>query len=328
MAVARGDLRNGAMASMSFPQRHTLRPNAVQHAQPDNQKPEQRSVDLIQDAEEFSLAINRAHDLADVEVIASKSDLQRLKAVTAESWIKMGQTEPYWSVLTNPAYKGLMSLDSDAERDFFSSGQHEMEVLARILKRNEIDASGVRIAAEFGCGVGRIAIHMARQFPHYLGIDFSAPHLAIAADKCRAQGLTNTSFILLDDLLDGDRKFDLLYSLLVLQHNPPPLMFDLLKTLLSRLNPGGIALFQIPCVMWNYRFRIMEYLDHGPRGMEMHALPQRYVFRALAESGCDPIETVLAGRIGTVGLSYLFLVRRRAESARRPGLRGWLGRRK
>ena len=41
--------------------------------------------------------------------------------------------------------------------------------------------------------------------------------------------------------------------------------------------------------------------------MEMHALPQKYVFEALYRNGLRPIEVCPFPVIGPIGISYLFL---------------------
>jgi hypothetical protein len=37
--------------------------------------------------------------------------------------------------------------------------------------------------------------------------------------------------------------FDFFYSVIVLQHNPPPVIVHMLKTVFAQLNPGGIGYF-------------------------------------------------------------------------------------
>ena len=41
--------------------------------------------------------------------------------------------------------------------------------------------------------------------------------------------------------------------------------------------------------------------------MEMHALPQAHVFRALAENGLVSVEVIPYPRIGPIGFSFAFL---------------------
>ena len=85
--------------------------------------------------------------------------------------------------------------------------------------------------------------------------------------------------------------FDFLYSRIVLQHNPPPVMARLLTDLLGQLRPGGVALFQIPTYKSGYRFQIDDYLaQDNDTAMEMHYFPQAALFALLAEQRCQVLE--------------------------------------
>ena len=74
--------------------------------------------------------------------------------------------------------------------------------------------------------------------------------------------------------------FDLFHSIITLQHNPPPLIAEILAAAFAGLNPGGDAFFQVPTYERGYRWDIKNYLsDLAPRGgMEMHVLPQSVIF--------------------------------------------------
>lgn len=52
--------------------------------------------------------------------------------------------------------------------------------------------------------------------------------------------------------------FDLWSSRVVLQHNPPPIVAAILRKMLWRQNPGGLAIFQLPTYRRDYNFKISE----------------------------------------------------------------------
>ena len=83
---------------------------------------------------------------------------------------------------------------------------------------------------------------------------------------------------------------DFFYSLLVLQHNPPPIMAHVLNVALGRLSPGGLCLFQLDTYCENYRFEVGAYLASPQAGMEMHMLPQPYVHAILRRNDIELIE--------------------------------------
>jgi hypothetical protein len=78
------------------------------------------------------------------------------------------------------------------------------------------------------------------------------------------------------------------------------------------LSPGGYAYFQVPCYLYDYKFKTSDYLAGAGKldVMEIHAIPQRIVFELLHAAGLIPIEVVLNPRIGPIGYSYSFFARK------------------
>jgi len=201
------------------------------------------------------------------------------------------------------------------QREFFRSG--EINVANDVLPdmhsicgggRSPLDLS----ALEIGCGVGRMGEHLSARFQRYVGVDVSAPHLNLARKRSQDLGRRNFDFFLLDEFRAGTAEVDVAISLIVLQHNPPPIMVMLIDAMLSRLKPGGIAFFQVPCVIFGYNFILPEHLafiEHGGM-MELHALPQNEVFNILLKNNCRPMEVIFDGKIGDKGFSYTFLARK------------------
>ena len=113
--------------------------------------------------------------------------------------------------------------------------------------------------------------------------------------------------------------FDLWFSWIVLQHNPPPIIALILRRCFSLLAPGGVAVFQVPTYATGYRFRIAEYLgrigDDG--GIEMHVLPQHVVLGLAAAAGCQPLEIWQDGAAGSPSAwtSNTFVFRKPAAQA-------------
>ena len=80
---------------------------------------------------------------------------------------------------------------------------------------------------------------------------------------------------------------DLVYSVIVLQHNPPPVIHMLVRAFLKALNPGGVAYFQVPTYRVGYRFSPGEYLENEGKThamMEMHVIPHIIFQTACEES--------------------------------------------
>ncbi len=115
-------------------------------------------------------------------------------------------------------------------------------------------------------------------------------------------GVGNIDFRHLGEIGDVARLggFDMLYSRIVLQHNPPPVMKRLLTDLLAQLRPGGVALFQLPTYREGYRFHIDDYLNqHNATEMEMHYFPQAALLELITNQGCRLLEVREDDAIGT-----------------------------
>ncbi|MDW8395358.1 MAG: class I SAM-dependent methyltransferase, partial [Anaerolineae bacterium] len=130
-----------------------------------------------------------------------------------------------------------------------------------------------------------------------------------------SMGLANVDYIPIQSLEDIQRlpQVDVAYSIIVLQHNPPPIIRLILESMLNALKPGGVALFQLLTYQEGYSFEADEYLSSAQPGrIEMHVLPQQRVFEIIADKRCRVVEVLddaLAGyRKGQ--LSNTFLVRK------------------
>lgn len=255
--------------------------------------------------------IHQDQDGREVNLAMDEDQALALTARVESVWSRYGREEAFFSVLTNPRYLSR-ALTEEGVREFYATGAAEVERLMAIFRRNGVEPEAAWSVLELGCGVARMGDAFARRFSSYAGVDISAAHLAIARDRLRERGIGNASLRLLADFLAGDDGYDVFYSVIVLQHNPPPIIDRLIEAGLSRLNPGGYAFFQVPCFLYNYRFETSRYLaEHGEAEvMEMHALPQSRVFELLARHGLQPIEVSPDGWIGPLGVSYSFLARK------------------
>lgn len=257
-----------------------------------------------------------------VDVPDDSGQLQQMFDHVARSWAKLGSEEPHWSVVTSDAFKS--GRIAETERDFYGSGRGDAELIRAFFARNGQSLIGVKTCLEFGCGVGRATSAIAALFPKVYGIDISAPHLEIAGSWLTKMAISNVDLVQLhraEDVADLP-EFDLLYSTIVFQHNPPPVIAYLLDTLFSRLRPGGYVLFQVPTYRVGYRFSLTDYLRDPVPGMEMHVLPQQVIFQLFQKHDISPIEIQEDGLTGSEAfLSQTFFGRRAAapiaaESAR------------
>ncbi|MBS0238074.1 MAG: class I SAM-dependent methyltransferase [Proteobacteria bacterium] len=227
-----------------------------------------------------------------IDYDCSTAELDRLFAHIKDVWSRLGKVEPHFSVLSTQNFKPE-NLGSNIEV-FLKSGKGEVDLLQAELMGHGLKTTGYSHCVELGCGVGRVTRFLAEMSDRITGFDISAPHLKLASEYLTAEGVQNASLELIKDPASAEfPPCDLFYSRLVLQHNPPPVMFFLLRKFLRALVSGGIAVFQLPTFIDGYTFKVDTYLDGMDKldNQELHALPQKAVFAAIADAGCDVVST-------------------------------------
>lgn len=241
-------------------------------------------------------------------------------ARTAAVWAQLGQEAPHWSVLTQDQFRPAHIADKKAA--FYASGENDRALVSGMLARHGLAPADLPRLVEFGCGVGRATLALARDFTEVVACDVSPGHLALGRRAASEAGRGNIAWFhsTAERPMPGGRH-DLWFSRLVLQHNPPPVIAWLLATAFARLAPGGVAMFQLPTHQEGYRFDAEAYLAREPGAtMEMHVLPQAAVFRLAAEARLQVLEvredTQVVASTAATWLSNLFVLRRPREVAR------------
>ncbi len=173
---------------------------------------------------------------------------------TDADWRAIAETEPYWAVLSADAYRGT-ELDPAARNAFFGSGEHQIAALMGFAKRHLDPAFAPRRVLDFGCGVGRLLLPLARLVAQAnpapplhsaVGVDVAPRMIELCRANLAGAGLRHASVVLGDDDLSGvEGPFDLVNSLIVLQHIPPERGMRLIARLLDLLAIGGIASLQL-----------------------------------------------------------------------------------
>jgi SAM-dependent methyltransferase len=160
-------------------------------------------------------------------------------------WQKIADEDPYWGVLSDEAYRGA-ALADPVQAQFFESGKRLIGDVLGFVRAHVAPSFEPDRALDFGCGVGRLLIPMARLSRHAVGVDVSPRMLEIAARHLEMEQITNTSLILGDDDLSGIQdRFNFINSYIVLQHIPPIRGIRLIQNLLHLLDDGGIFSLQL-----------------------------------------------------------------------------------
>ena len=207
--------------------------------------------------------------------------------------VKTREEEPYWSVSSAEQFK--MANISETVDAFYNRGKTVVTNFVATLQRNDLDASRYRSVMDFGSGLGRNSVWLARVFKEVHAYDISRPHLQIARAYLRESAIHNVDLHHLSvEMLSSLVPTDAIFSVIVLQHNPPPLIVFLLDRLLAVLNVEGVAYFQVPTYRLGYSFNTGPYLAAvaDKQGMEMHVLPQRKIFEIAAKHSCRLLEVM------------------------------------
>jgi SAM-dependent methyltransferase len=220
-------------------------------------------------------------------------------------WIRLGRIDPYLrTVKTLDPYKLDPSLSGD--RDLFLSGDRYVFDLLAMVERHSAPNFNPRVAVDFGCSVGRVAIPLARYCELVIGLDVSTDVLVEAARNADRLGISNVRFLPSDDELSQIREpVDLFHSYNVLQHLPVERGLRIVRRALSLLAPGGVIAIHVPYADRASRLRQainwaqanvpgVHHLANVARGRSVrypHMLMSRYSLTALMsllrEGGCE-----------------------------------------
>lgn len=158
---------------------------------------------------------------------------------TDQAWDHWGRIDPYFAVASGPDFRAG-ALDHNRAA-FFRDG--EAYVDGRLEKAKQhfaFEPSGT--ALDFGCGVGRLAIPLARRFSSVVGVDIADSMLAEAKKNARDLGVENLSFSRSEGLESiPEQSLQFVNSYIVLQHIPVRRGMAYIDQLLSLVAPGGVA---------------------------------------------------------------------------------------
>lgn len=143
---------------------------------------------------------------------------------SVDDWNALGETQPYFAVLTEDRYLREQMSEEDREA-FFASGDADIAHLFGL-----IPDFAPRSALDFGCGVGRLTRALTKRVSEVAGVDAAESMLRIARENVPSATFSSTI---------PDQRFDFIVSLIVFQHIPVKRGEALLDELLDHLD--GVA---------------------------------------------------------------------------------------
>jgi cyclopropane fatty-acyl-phospholipid synthase-like methyltransferase len=150
--------------------------------------------------------------------------------------------DPYYAVINDPRNRDAMSTAAD-RRAFFESGERDVDATMAAIRATLDPVFAPSHTIDYGCGVGRLSIPLARHSAHVTGVDISAIMLDEGRRNCAERGIGNVEFRLSDDFLatSHPRSADFVHSYIVFQHIPPRTGERIFVRLVEQLTSGGIG---------------------------------------------------------------------------------------
>lgn len=239
------------------------------------------------------------------------------------NWDGLGRVDPLWAILAYPErHRGGWEGHED---DFFATGRQAVDEVMAMLDRVGATPSSMERAMDFGCGAGRLTQGLAGHVERVDGVDIAASMVELARRHNRAGDRVTYHLNEAGDLsLFDDDTFDLVLSIIVLQHIPNELKTGYLEEFVRVLRPGGVAAFTVPSHgdwsvegivrrlpnSWQnvYRRRRYGYDDV----MEFHPLKRSRVEAALRASGAEVVHVEREFMAGPRYTSFMYVVRKPA----------------
>ncbi|MFT7488320.1 MAG: SAM-dependent methyltransferase [Candidatus Promineifilaceae bacterium] len=159
---------------------------------------------------------------------------------TDADWEWFGKNDPYYGVVSWDCFREN-SLDDATKAAFFQHGEDYVQDLLRVI-RERVSADFVsHRALDFGCGVGRITIPLAKRWGEVVGVDVSPSMLQHARANCEEMGVENARFIETQELDGAVGGFDFVHSFIVFQHMPVSAGEAMTRKLIDLLSPDGVG---------------------------------------------------------------------------------------
>lgn len=239
---------------------------------------------------------------------------------TDRDWEKLARDDPFWAVASFERFHG--GLTEEAEREFFESGERYVASVFDLIHKHLDPHFVPKTALDFGCGLGRITVPLARRVPSVTGVDVSETMIQKARGWLDHFRLSNVELCKSDDRLSALKSpFDLIHSYIVFQHIVPARGEAVLKRMIELMKDGSVGVLHFLYRLARYPlhanlrerlFRIKERLWFAYRSligrpvMQMNEYHLNPLFRILQEAGIRRFHIELSDHGGAYGAVLYF----------------------
>lgn len=182
-----------------------------------------------------------------------------------KSWRRWGERDPYYAVLLDQGHRRAR-LDAASLAALYAGGE---AYVARLEAQFDTLAGRRQhgTVLDFGCGVGRLTLPLARRYHEAVGVDISPGMLREAQRQASAQGIGNCRFS--EEL--PDQPVDAVYAFSVLQHMEPAEAEATLAMLARLLAPGGVGMVHV--LIGDRRSKLHRLYGRAVRQLPLLRLP-------------------------------------------------------
>ncbi len=245
---------------------------------------------------------------------------------TDRHWETFAKTDPFWAVASFDKFR-TENLNEESLQEFFNSGEQHIDSIFAEIRAHIDPAFQPTSALDFGCGVGRLLIPLAKRMRHVAGVDVSETMLQQARTHADARGLTNIELFKADDSLSTVQgSYDLVQSLLVFQHIPVHRGERIVRAMMAHMHSGSVGVLHFtysrvnesPRPTWRDRVRRfrerLKLIAASLRGrplMQMNNYSISNLFQILQKAGARGVHVSFLDHVISKGIVMMFQLPRK-----------------
>lgn len=237
------------------------------------------------------------------------------------NWDDLGQNDPLWAICTENDRHG----NQWDPGEFFATGREAVGKAVADLAGAGVSVPADGRALDFGCGFGRLTLALAEHVRDVVGIDI-APSMIAGAEQHNTIADRVTYLLNEDDDLAtiDDASFDLVLSIIVLQHIENRYKAAYLREFLRVLRPGGVVYVTIPshpdlktplglgfALLPNRVLNLYRKKRFGYEGlMELHGMRREEVEAVVRAAGGDVVDVRGDDSVGPAWHTFRYVIRK------------------